>query len=350
MFYIIIMTLAVFVTLFINDKNDTKNSLMNKVLIFISFFIVLLPHALRYGIGTDYFYTYVPGFLTTGSGGEFYDEIGFVLLNKYIYILTKDYRVLFFVCSVIIFFFLYRGIIKNSKSIPLSILLIFLTQCYFYSMNLMRQAIAIAIIFYAFKYIKDNKKIKYIICCLIASLMHSSAMMMIPFVFLYNIELGKLKKIVICLFIFIFSGIVGKIIYYIANTYTSYGWYYDSVYAAETVPTTLILTNLMLFIINILFYPTKKEEDKEYKILSNINFIGMCFIIISPSIPLIYRIVKYFTIFQILLIPEIFLRIKEAKLRFGIELVVIGFMFITMVYQIMVLGGEAVYPYVSIFN
>lgn len=350
MIYIVIMLLGFLITLFINKKNDTKSILMNKFLIIISFLVLFLPHALRYGIGTDYFYTYVPGFFATGRGVEFYDELGFDLMNKIIYFLTKDYKVLFFICSFLIFFFIYRGIVKNSKNIPLSILLIFLTQCYFYSMNMMRQAIAIAIIFYAFKYIKNNQKIKYIVCTLLASLIHSSAIIMLPFIFIYNIEIGKIKKIIICIILLLCGNLVGNIIYYLVNTYTSYGWYYNSAFATETVPMTLILTNLMLFLLNILFYPDKKEEDKEYRLLSNINFIGMCVIIISPTIPLVYRIVKYFTIYQILFIPEMFNKIKKGKTRFTIKAIVVGFMFITMIYQIILLGGEGVYPYVSIFN
>lgn len=350
MIYIVILLLGFFITLFINKKNDTKSILMNKFLILISFLILLLPHALRYGIGTDYFYTYVPGFFATGRGVDFYDELGFSLLNKIIYFFTQDYKVLFFICSFIIFFFIYRGIVKNSKNIPLSILLIFLTQCYFYSMNMMRQSIAIAIVFYAFKYIKSNQKLKYIICTLLASLIHTSALIMIPFIFIYNIEIGKIKKIIICIVLLLFGNIVGNILYYIVNTYTNYGWYYNSAFATESVPLTLILTNLMLFLLNILFYPKSKADDEEYKLLSNINFIGMCIIIISPTIPLVYRIVKYFTIYQILFIPEMLSRIKKAKTRFAVKIIVLGFMFITMIYQIIILGGEGVYPYVSIFN
>jgi len=350
MIYIVIMLSAFLITLFIDKKKNTKSFLMNKFLIFISFIIVLLPHAFRYGIGTDYFYTYVPGFLATGKGVEFYDEIGFELLNKCVYVLTHDYRGLFFICSVFIFFFLYRGIIKNSKNLSLSILLIFLTQCYFYSMNMMRQSMAIVVIFYSFKYIKNNQKIKYILCCLAASLIHSSALLMIPFIFIYNMELGKIKKLIICLFLFVFSGSVGNVIHYIVNNYTSYGWYYNSTFATETVPMTLILTNLLLFLLNIIYYPDKTEYDREYKILSNINFIGMCFVIVSPTIPLIYRIVKYFTIFQILLVPEMFKRIKEPKIRLAVKVIVIGFMLTTMIYQIIILGGEGVVPYVSIFS
>ena len=92
------------------------------------------------------------------------------------------------------------------------------------------------------------------------------------------------------------------------------------------------------------------HEDNEYRILHNINFITMCCIVVSPVIPLIFRIIKYFTTFQILFIPYLFSREKGGKNRLMLMTVVLGLLAVGTIYQIFILGGEEVYPYVSIFD
>lgn len=351
MTYIVTMCLAVCLSIPLQSKKDNKKKkTIEKFCFFLSFLILLLPHALRYGIGTDYFYTYVPYFKWIGNGTKFYKEIIFTLLNKLIYDLTGDYRVLFFVCSFIFFYLMYRVIKKYSENISMSILLIFLLQIYFYSMNAVRQALAMAIILNAFELIKENKKIKFILICIIASMIHTSALTMIPLVFICNMNISRKKQIILMISIGGLSTVIGEILQSLIIKYTKYGWYYSSVFIEEKVSAILLLTNFLIFILNIMYFPTKDKEDKSYKILTNINFCAMCLIMVSNFIPLVSRLIKYFTMFQVLLLPSIFRREKKAKNRMLIEFIVLSFLVATMFYQIYFLGGEEVLPYRSIFN
>ncbi len=353
MIYVIIMILACCAVYPIRFKNKEtyckKSKFIEKLLLIVSFFIALFPMGLRYGIGTDYFYTYLPHFYGIARGTMEFSEIGFNIINKIIFDLTGDYRVLFFVTSFIFLYFIYKGIYENSNNLFISIMLIFIGQSYFYSMNMVRQAIAISIIFYAFKYMKENKRIKYILCCIIASLIHVSAILMIPFIFIFNFKLDNKKRIILVILLLIFQPVIEIVIKYIIQ-FTPYAWYYTSQYNTGTSSMVLILTNIIIFMLNIFYYNEETKEDKEFKILTNINFIGMCIILISSSIPLVNRLVRYFTIFQILLIPKIFEKEKNQKLRIILKVVILGILFIAMYYQIMILGGEGVYPYKSIFD
>ena len=353
MIYIVIMVLAtlpIFPIRF-HMRNALKNKyrILEKFLIFISFIIALLPMGLRYGIGTDYFFTYLPHFYGTAKGRMKFSEIGFNLINKVIFDLTGDYKVLFFVTSALFLVFIYKGIIENSNNLVISILIVFLGQSYFYAMNIVRQAIAMAIIFYSFKYLKKDSKIIFSIFCILASFIHSSALIMILLVFIYNINMENKKKILFIIMIIIFQPVISNLIKLVIAQ-TKYNWYYNSIFNTGEAPLILIILNLIIFIMNIFYSNSKQFEDKEYKILSNINYIGVCLLILSSSIPLINRLVRYFTIFQILLIPKIFEKEKNQKIRLILKCVILGLLFATMYYQIIILGGEGVYPYKSIFN
>ena len=354
MIYIVIMifaSIAVYPIRFKNRKNyRVKSKVLSGILIMTSFLIALLPMGFRYGIGTDYFYTYYPHFFGIANGTMKFSEVGFNLLNKIIYDLTGDYRVLFFITSFIFLYFLYKGIYENSDNLFISTLLIFLTQPYFYGMNMVRQSIAIAIIFYAFKYIKNNRKIVFCVYCVIASLIHSSALLMIPLVFLLNANLSNKKKIGIVIILLVSRPILALGVKYIIMK-TQYAWYYTSRYNTGVTSNLLIIVNIIIFILNIIYTNRHyKQKNDEYEILTNVNFIGLCILILSSYIPLVNRLVRYFSIFQILLLPQIFKKEENAKVRLVVELFTLGVLFIVMYYQIIILKGEQVVPYRSIFD
>ena len=144
--------------------------------------------------------------------------------------------------------------------------------------------------------------------------------------------------------------IVAMLIKYIIMK-TQYAWYYTSRYNTGVTSNLLIIVNIIIFILNIV-YTSKKynKKDEEYESLTNINFISLCILILASDIPLINRLVRYFSIFQILLLPQIFKQEEDAKSRIVIEFFILGMLFAVMYYQIIVLKGEQVIPYRSIFN
>lgn len=353
MIYIITMILAIFFIYPVKEYNNeilsTKNKYKYKhIYIVLSFIIALLPIAFRYGIGTDYFYTYYPYFQLIGKGQRYFDEIGFNILNKVIYVLTGDFRVLIAVTSFIFLYFMYKGIIKNSKDLVFSILMLFIGQAYFYSMNMIRQSIAISIIFFAVAFLKENKKIKYIVVCMLASTIHVSALLMIPLVFINNLDLRNKTKICILMLIMFMNPIIKNLLNSIIME-TKYAWYYSSIYTNDSVSTIVIILNIVVFILDLL-YSNENSANKEYKLYSNINFFGLILLIVANSIPLLNRLIRYFSIFQILFVPMIIKSEKNGKYRFLLKMFIFNLFFITMYYQIFMLGGEEVVPYVSIFS
>lgn len=125
-------------------KNIKRNGMIS-----ISLLFPLLVSSLRYGLGTDYSYTYIPQFNSIARGDRGYYEIGFYLLNKIVSFFTNDGQWIIVICSILFVGIVYRQIYRESKVYALSILLLYLTFAYFVSLNNVRQSLASAFLLLA---------------------------------------------------------------------------------------------------------------------------------------------------------------------------------------------------------
>lgn len=113
-------------------------------------------------------------------------EIGFTTL---VYLIVKFGgslgTVLFFIHALIVAP-IYLGLKRMDKKYPIWLgMLVFYLMFYNASLNMMRQWIAMAILFWGLSYLLTNKKKKYFIVVIVASLFHTSALMGFAIYFLY---------------------------------------------------------------------------------------------------------------------------------------------------------------------
>ncbi|MDE5867568.1 MAG: EpsG family protein, partial [Anaeroplasmataceae bacterium] len=145
--------------------------------IYIAFMaLAILPlfliAGLRYGVGTDYFYTYSPNFYKILMGESPYSEFGFNLLNRFIQLFTKKDTGLFLVTGFIFAFLLVKTIIKHSENVLLSLIVVLISCIYFVSLNNVRQSIVSVIMLAAYPYFVKKETIKLLICCLCGMIFH----------------------------------------------------------------------------------------------------------------------------------------------------------------------------------
>ena len=145
---------------------------VRNILFALSFVPMFLTSAVRYKVGVDY-NNYAWIFKAINQTNEkTHVEIGYELLNRFIGWFTTHPEVLFVVTSAIIIFFFARGILENSSCIPYSIFLFIALGYFFYSMNSIRHFMALSIYFFALRYMKKQKFLKYLLCILLASTLH----------------------------------------------------------------------------------------------------------------------------------------------------------------------------------
>ncbi|WP_294184183.1 EpsG family protein [uncultured Clostridium sp.] len=329
-------------------KSDISYNIIYKIFAVISFLPLFLVSAFRYYVGTDYFPRYVLGLLEVKSGNKNVYEIGFRMFNKLILMFTDDYAWLFIITSFIFCAFIYKTIYEQSVDVCFSILLLLITNSYFISMNAVRQSICIAIFMYSIKYIKQGNLLKYMICICIAATIHISSLIYIPVYFISKIKINVKIHMCILALIVVFSPLISKIFIYIVLR-TKYAFYFSTSFNTGNISFWKLLINISVLLLCYIMN-SKIREDKYCTILINLQFIAVILLMFSNHIPLMDRVVMYFTFLQILLLPRIISYIRLNWVRFNVKACIISFYTIYMINTIIVRGYEGVLPYQTIFT
>ena len=196
-----IVAWAFLVSSFIEKHNKQKMLLMNKSqennskYTLLSVFAVFFLMWFFAGFRTNYVgdtALYVEGFQKVQPGFRI-PKYSSSFLFDFLRIIVKTY----FTDSVIVWLFLLDtlamiplcyAIAKYSIDLRVSVAFFIFSGCFEYFFNGARQIIAVAICFYATRYLEKNKIIKYILFIAIASLIHGSAIIMLAGVLLYRIK------------------------------------------------------------------------------------------------------------------------------------------------------------------
>ena len=301
--------LLIILLLMISFSKDHVNSLK---WIFVVLFIF---SAIRFGVGTDFlkYYQFTSGVIDIREKNYMLLEPFNILLIVigYLFHLPQFY---FIISSLLISIFFYYGIKQNSKDYILSSFC-FISFPFFYleSMNIIRQFIAIAIVFYAIRYIYERNFLKYAFFVLIASLFHISAL--IAFIlYISNIfEFNRCKNI----FLIIISILLGRIINFFLQILAYIPLFSKINYYLSTPQEgyqLFFLSMIILNTINLVLYNKINKIDEKNKFLLDSFNIGCCIIFLFRDIPTIAgRLVFYFYIFLILIIPNYYLLFKQKK-------------------------------------
>lgn len=216
------------VALLISDFSRNGERKQNKLL-FILFVIIFLIYSLRSpSVGRD-----IPGYMKTyieaGKHSIFsldyvYFENGYTLFINICSNIGLPFQWFLVITSVIILLPIYYFIKLYSDDKLLSCLIYI---CYiFFEFNLtgLRQAMATSIMLLGFILLFNNKKLrllKFVLCVILASTFHKSALLaliFIPFFYFRNYKIGIAFLIVIGLFLLLFRENIIKIIGSIADT------------------------------------------------------------------------------------------------------------------------------------
>lgn len=293
-------------------------------------------------------------------------EMGFSLLVYIIAKCTKNFQILLFVVHILIVVPIYRGL-KKFKTLENSYwlsMLIFYLMFFNTSLNLIRQYIGIAIVFWGTSCLlnEENGKLKFFISIVIASLFHMASILGIIFFVMY-LMLGynqKEKKIlkttqyifslntVILVLLVIFSiviinnsSLIAKILSILNLEY--YGHYING--KIKFVFSAIIEMVPILFLIMIVGKKFFKKYKNSYFLA--INYIINYFIAQLSSINIYApRIGHIFSIFNIVFFPELIRCFDEKVYRTIITMLLIIYMFIFWYYNFVFLGRNGTIPYV----
>lgn len=373
--YGIMLTIALLFAYLNIKTEDKKKKIIYLILMMLPFILV---SGLRYGVGTDFFFRYDADYRTLSDGRDVGNlEIGFKIFMKVCLIFSKNSQILFIITSILISFFMIYGINKTSKNLLISILIFVIGGFFFQSLNLVRQFLAMAMIFFGYQYLLEKDKIKwYLLICVLAFFIHSSSIIMIGLIFCRKKIIFKpwiTLSIIAVIFLFS-SSILDILTPFIENT--RFEVYLIGKYAKPYTSHLYNLVNLVIYAFIVILYQVKIKNDKteemseemyvEDKLLLNIQALALIFTVMSNVHMLFSRMSYYFTIFQILSIPYFIettivknfkFKVKTKKVKLEMKklksvlytLVIIGFLSLTFYTNILHNDNEPI-PYMSIFN
>lgn len=345
-FYIILFSISTYF-IFLSSKTDKK--LRKNVFVSIGLAIPILMAALRYNVGTD-FSTYVNMYNEIKNFDVNIVEGLFFVVCK-IAIALGNVQYMFAIYSILTIILVYKALEYNKDKYSLSLMFFLYLFIYFAtSFNIIRQALAVAIVFYSYRYLTEKKLKKFVFWVLIASLAHKTALFFLPFYFIVPQNKEKINRIqliqVISIMIIMMVVLnLETLLQYITNfdMFEKYTIYRDSV---QTENKSLILKIFLLGIF-VCFRRQLKAYEGKNNIYIILFIIGVILEFTGFFSAFVKRIAMYFTISDIYLIsslPKIF----NKKDRNMVVLVIICYAIIFFTISFYIKGQSNVIPYRTI--
>lgn len=358
------------------SEYKVKSKKSKTVLRVIAVLPLLIISAIRYNVGTDYDKRYVQDYINLSNGIDVPNlEIGFKAIDYICLLFTKETFLLFIVTSIIILSIIFEVIYKKSTNKVLSIVIFFFGGYFFGTLNLVRQYIAVVLIMLGYQFLtSENKKkayIGFIICAILAFLMHSSSIICFAILFFNKKNLVSIKWVIpVSIFVLILNQNIMKILTPIIEN-TRFNVYLIGKFAGGELSLLTIIENfaVYIFMYSIYYYYKKNNKNIEKEGITYLNIQGLALLCTVAGVihMQFLRIAIYFWIFQILSIPYYLKYVPYEKIADLIEtkfnkkisintvknavysLVIIGFIAI-FIYTNVLNNDNGVIPYQTIFS
>ena len=320
-----------------------KYKILQNIFIVSMFISIWMVSGLRYNVGTDFksyeiLFENVDNYDITNS----VFELGYLILNKITKLLINDSQVIFLITSLIVLILIVRTVYKYSSKLELSMYLFINLYFYYESLNIIRQYIAIAVMFYAVKYVYNRNFIKYILCILVASLFHTSAIFSFPIYFMYNFKLTNVKILKGLLVSMIILNLVQPVFNIISLFIPRYSYYSGGELFSTGTYRSIIIMGTIFFIAYIK-RKTLIQNDYKNNLYINVLFIAFMLSFMGLKSVLFIRIMVYFSIYSIMIIPNI-VNTFDTKLKPIIYLLVITISYV-YAYLLLSINDGGVLPY-----
>lgn len=258
---------------------------------------------------------------------------GYGILQKVVQYVIGDYQVFLFLIAMLFFTALGNFVYKNTTRLfeALFAFTLYSTLFYnFFSITGHRQTIATAALLFAYEFLKKRKFLPFLFIILGASTIHISCLIFVPFYFL---AIMKRPRLILALVIIIYpvlyfnSNIISSFFIGLVPNYEKVGHF------ENLTPYTFISLIVLTGLVALLF---SKKMIEEHPISSQYCIAIAIALFFTSQILEIHgfmRIVQYYSIFVIVLIPSLisFFPVDNEKIRrtvYGSALVILLLLYI----------------------
>ncbi len=322
-------------------ENWLSEEQVNKWRLNLAILIIIVLSAIRYDVGADWKnYEFIVNGYKFGmiDYRDALPSLIFWLSAKFDYSTFLTFLTL----SIVTYGSIGLWIKKESKTPYLTLMLYF---CLFYlrSLSIIREAAAIAIIIWGYRYIKEKNIWKYILVCVIAALFHKYALLAISFYVVYYLPSTALFGLLLFFGVGmqVLIAILPKISFLADSSLSLYLLKFANfggmMYAIFYLLILLVVALLILW-----RWRTKKDISDEIAGTFKICLVGV-------ALPFIIgthtggRVADYFLIYLIVLIPLV---LEEYSIFFQkIIMIVFYLYYIVLVYMDAFHGSSVFTPY-----
>lgn len=343
--YLVVLIVCVFLA-HIADKYNSR-----KILFLLSFILVCFTGFRGYSVGIDT-ENYVEIWDSIFIERAVFIEPGYIYLNKFLQNFTDNPTLLFVVCSIIIYpLIIYRlWDFKYIASFPMMVVTFYMYGL-MHSMNVVRQYMAVAIVFYFTRYLFRGSYVKYCLGILIASLFHYSSLIALS---LFAIELNKWKHLSKSSKRFLVIGMtcIPFVSFILLDFVTSeYGGYFNEV--SKDFGFMTVVKAAFIVIVSILYQIPKRYKSASIDIYNVVrttiilSLLGLALESVGYFFPFMGRMGLIFSMFSIIFWGILYKSQNTVNVvfctLFYILLIIYPFM-VSMLYN-----GFGTIPYSSIF-
>lgn len=246
------------------------------------------PHMFRYIFG-EYW---------TGNA---WFEPAYSLYVKLVHIFTDNGHIFLIITAVCLMVPLCKFIYQNSADMSMSFMIYMCLFFQCFGITAIRQAMALSIaVLFGFQFVKERKLCKFLLCMAVAILFHKSALIFLPFYFLYPLTMKKSWR-VMYLFIAGFVMVGRDWIVKLACQIMDYG--YTGFEGEKAFNMVIIMAALTVFILWKYDSLVAIREDNRGYI--NAILVGTLILPFTQIDSTYMRLCYYYYMFLMLIIPEI---------------------------------------------
>lgn len=306
--------------------SNSKNKTVSKIIEILTLVVLIIFSGTRYRLGGyDYgvyeriFYNSPSSIFELGNIFNYGTDFLYYLFNSFVKGLGFNFYGFTLIESILFHLLLYRGIKKNNINFGLFIIIFLYKLFIFNTFVSMRQSLALVIFFNCIPLIKEDKSIKYIIIMTFTSFLHSSAIILVPLIFINKVNFTK-KLLVLYSSVFfvlflmnIFDIYRFNPTYFLSEVFKSNSALIAKVNLYSEANTSInILSTIETYIITLLviFFYNKIYVKESNKIYINLFLLIIPIVTFFRSYEVIVRLRDYFSLFIPFVLFYIF---KEYK-------------------------------------
>lgn len=319
-------------------------------LLFFAMIIPTLLAAVRYKVGTDYMnyiYSYQSvskhTFVSWINKQEGTDKnlISLYAIGKFASLFDSQ-QVYFGAFTFLILLFTYLGVKDRDLEVSnFVIAFIFLTTTFVTGFNIMKQTLAMAIVFYSLVFAEKRKPLEFILLIIFASTVHVTSFVALPIYFMFGEEKpwSNLKRFFIIILSFVAIFFLPRLLAIFGGRYEEY----DEYSGKEAANLTFYL-NLAWTMIFVVAYGRMSKINKSNNGLIFMFVISSIFQVTGFISPFVKRISTYYSYQNFLLMGQLpCLFAKQDRTFINILLILYSVFIFILSYWI--LGHSDLFPF-----